>query len=72
MITIRPIRSGRSTAARRPIGPPQSWTTTVASRRSSRSISSMNSSEWRSYEYQSSSVGLSERPNPAWSGAMQR
>ena len=27
---------------------------------------------WRSYEYQPRSVGLSERPKPGWSGAMQR
>ena len=40
MITIREIRSGCSTAHLRPIGPPQSWTTTVASCRS-RSVSSV-------------------------------
>ena len=35
MITSRATRSAFSTAQRRPIGPPQSCTTTVASRRSS-------------------------------------
>ena len=65
MITRRATRSGFSTAQRSPIGPPQSWTTTVASahvelleqlrhvaRRGGRSV------------YQSRSVGLSERPKP--------
>ena len=36
-ITSLPTRSGLSTASRSPIGPPQSWTTTVTSRRSSSS-----------------------------------
>ena len=36
-MTSRATRSGCSTARRRPIGPPQSWTTTVAPRRSSSS-----------------------------------
>ena len=36
-ITSREKRSGCSTASRSPSGPPQSWTTTVASRRSSSS-----------------------------------
>ena len=48
MITSRPIRSGRSTASRRPIGPPQSWTTTVASRRSSSSASRSIERTWKS------------------------
>ena len=65
MVTIRENRSGCSTASRRPIGPPQSWTTAVASRRSSSSSNVAVSSEWRSYEYQPKSVGLLERPNPA-------
>ena len=48
MITSLPIRSGRSTASRRPIGPPQSWTTTVASRRSSSSASRAIERTWKS------------------------
>ena len=64
-ITSRSTRSGLSTAHRRPIGPPQSWTTTVASRTSSPSSSAVISSTWRSYEYHSRSTGLSERPKPA-------
>ena len=45
---------------------------TVASRRSSSSTRARTSSVWRSYEYHSMSGGLSERPKPARSGAMQR
>jgi hypothetical protein len=71
-IAIRLTRSGFSTATRRPIGPPQSWTTKVASRRSRSSTSVAAVATWRSYEYQSRSMGLSDRPNPMRSGATQR
>jgi hypothetical protein len=50
MITSFPIRSGFSTASRSPIGPPQSWTTTVASRRSSSCASRSIERTWKSYE----------------------
>ena len=67
-----PTRSRCSTASRSPIGPPQSCTTIVASC----SLSSENSvatlSVWRSYVYHSMSIGLSDRPKPGRSGAMQR
>jgi hypothetical protein len=64
MITSRSTRSGCSTASRRPIGPPQSWTTTVNDRRSSASTSRRIEAKWRSKVYQPISVGLSERPKP--------
>src|SRR4051794_6276365 len=66
------MRSRASTATRRPIGPPQSCTTTVAPCRSSSSKSASIASVWRSYVYHSRSSGLSERPKPGRSGAMQR
>ena len=62
--TRRSNRSGASVATRIPIGPPQSWTTTVIRRRSSASTSAWIDATWRSYEYHAWSVGLSERPKP--------
>jgi hypothetical protein len=44
----RANRSGCSTARRSPIGPPQSWTTTVTARRSSSSTSRRTDSTWKS------------------------
>ena len=46
--TMRPIRSGCSTATRSPIGPPQSCTTIVASRSLSSANSAATLSVWRS------------------------
>ena len=72
MITSRAKRSGMVAACARPIGPPQSWQTRVISVRSSPVISVVRIPVWRAMVYQWMSVGLSERPKPMWSGAIQR
>src|SRR6266498_3838595 len=72
MATSRATLSGCSTAMRRPIGPPQSCSTRVTSRRSRSSSSEAITSVCRSKEYHDSEIGLSERPNPTRSGATQR
>ena len=46
--TSRATRSAFSTANRRPIGPPQSWTTTVADERSRSLTNSVTVATWRS------------------------
>ena len=48
MTTIREQISGRSAATRIPTGPPQSWTTNVASRTPACSSSQVAASTWRS------------------------
>ena len=72
MMTRRSKRSGIIAACARPMGPPQSWQTTVTRCRSRVPMSEVRISVCRAIVYQWMSVGLSERPKPMWSGAMQR
>ena len=72
MMTILEKRSGMVTAWAIPIGPPQSWHTSVTSVSPSPVTTEVRTSVCRAMVYQWGSVGLSERPNPRWSGAMHR
>ena len=71
--TNRPNRSGAATAAPMPIAPPQSWATSVMSRRSSRSTSSRRSPIRRPAGSDTRQRrGLSDSPQPMWSGTTTR
>ena len=73
VITSPAMRSGIRPAMPRPMAPPQSWTTTVRSRRSRCSTRPQRSSMRRSRRLQSAPwSGRAERPIPMWSGATQR
>ena len=71
--TTRANREGFSATSRSPIRPPQSWPTSVTSRRSSASNANPRiHSTCRAYVWSARSPGLSDRPNPTRSGAIAR
>ena len=72
MMTRARTRSGLDSANPRPVGPPQSWQTTVALCRSSCRSRLVRFAMWPSRVWACSRTGFSERPNPIMSGTMTR
>ena len=68
--TTRLNRSGPPARTPRPMGPPQSCTTSVMRPRSRAATRRAVQSMWFWKVYASRSVGLSDRPKPIRSGAM--